>query len=427
MPLSKIIIVGAGPSGLLLALLLARAGIRVELLEQTSALDTNPRASHYTAESCMEFDRAGVLDEVRAQGFTPDGVSWRRLDDDGDGGKTKTRLVMLRNAIDDDDPNSAEGRYRMVCLPLHRLGKILERRLREYHGDTAEIKYGHKVVEIGEDKERGKARVRVEKDGEGGVKEEEVHEADYVVGCDGANSTIRRKLFGEMVFPGFTWDKQIVATNMYYDFEPYDYDDSQFFVHPEHWHMVAKIQTDGLTRVTYGELGGLTYDQLKERQPAKFQAFLPGNPTPDKYRLVSFSPYKVHQRCVDKMRVGRFILAADAAHLCNPFGGMGLTGGIADVGSLYESLVGIHTGQADDSILDKYDEVRRKIWHDIINPVSSENMSRLFKYSGPDEAMEKDPFFKMVSRMQNPKEGEDEPPNPGLPSLRYDMTQHYFR
>jgi hypothetical protein len=74
-------------------------------------------------------------------------------------------------------------------------------------------------------------------------------------------------------------------------------------------------------------------------------------------------------------------------------GGLGLTGGIADVGSLCDSLVGIHTGQADDEILDKYDEVRRQIWHDIINPNSSENMTRLFKYSGPDEAMERDAFF----------------------------------
>jgi 2-polyprenyl-6-methoxyphenol hydroxylase-like FAD-dependent oxidoreductase len=71
--------------------------------------------------------------------------------------------------------------------------------------------------------------------GEGGKGggESEVREADYVVGCDG-DSIVRRKLFGEMVFPGFTWDKQIVATNVYYDFGPYDYDDSQFFVHPEH-------------------------------------------------------------------------------------------------------------------------------------------------------------------------------------------------
>jgi 2-polyprenyl-6-methoxyphenol hydroxylase-like FAD-dependent oxidoreductase len=216
MPLEKVIIVGAGPSGLLLALLLAKHHIPVELLEQTAALDTNPRASHYTAESCREFDRAGILDAIRAEGFAPDGVSWRRLDGSRD------RLVMIRNKDDDDG-------YGMVCLPLHRLGRILEIAVREREG--AEIRYGCKVVEIGEHEGRGKAWVRVEKE-DGGS---EVRDADYVVGCDGANSIVRRKLFGDMEFPGFTWEEQIVATNMYYDFGPWDYDDSQFFVHPEHW------------------------------------------------------------------------------------------------------------------------------------------------------------------------------------------------
>ncbi|KAK4195599.1 putative monooxygenase [Triangularia verruculosa] len=394
MPLEKVIIVGAGPSGLLLTLLLSRASIPVELIEQTEALDTNPRASHYSPESCYEFDRAGILDEVREAGFVPDGVSWRRLE-----GENKSRLIKITNPLPQpgDDPDSVTFRHRMVCLPLHKLGKLLETHVKSQ--PTAEIKYGWKVVDIGEDTDKGKAWVKVEK--EDGTTQ--IREADYVVGCDGANSIIRRKLFGDWVYPGYTWDKQIVATNIYYDgFKDIDYDDSQFFVHPEHWHMVARIQPDGLYRVTYGEVGGLTYDQLKERHPAKFQAILPGNPTPDQYKLVNFSPYKVHQRCVDKMRVGRFLLAADAAHLCNPFGGMGLTGGIADVGSLYDSLRGIHNNRAYDSILDKYDEVRRKIWHDVINSISTENMQRLFQYANADEFVEKDPFYKLVQDMQNP-------------------------
>ena len=219
MPLQKVIIVGAGPSGLLLALLLAQQNIPVELLEQTAALDTNPRASHYTAESCMEFDRAGVLDQIRAEGFLPDGVSWRRLED-------KSRLVTVYNNTGD---GGEDQRYRMVCLPLHRLGTLLEEALAARDG--AEIRYGSKVVDIGEDEGTGKAWVKVERE-DGGS---EVREADYVVGCDGANSIVRRKLFGEMVFPGFTWDEQIVATNVYLDLEGCDYDDSQFFVHPEHW------------------------------------------------------------------------------------------------------------------------------------------------------------------------------------------------
>lgn len=80
-------------------------------------------------------------------------------------------------------------------------------------------------------------------------------------------------------------------------------------------------------------------------------------------------------------------------------GGMGLTGGIADVGSLVDALVGIHKGLADPSILDKYDEVRRKIWHEVINPISTENLRRLFTQD-PETAGEKDPFFKMVKQAE---------------------------
>lgn len=76
-----------------------------------------------------------------------------------------------------------------------------------------------------------------------------------------------------------------------------------------------------------------------------------------------------------------------------------MTGGIADVGSLFDSFNGIHTGQADESILDIYDEVRRKIWHDIINPVSTDNIKRLFDQDA-DTALENDPFLKLVKQAE---------------------------
>lgn len=79
-------------------------------------------------------------------------------------------------------------------------------------------------------------------------------------------------------------------------------------------------------------------------------------------------------------------------------GGMGLTGGIADVGSLYDCLVGIHTGQAGDDILDKYDEIRRQIWRDIINPISSSNMRRLIDLDA-DRAIEQDAFLRLLKRI----------------------------
>ncbi|KAK7214894.1 hypothetical protein V2G26_002897 [Clonostachys chloroleuca] len=104
--------------------------------------------------------------------------------------------------------------------------------------------------------------------------------ADYVVGCDGANSVIRKQLFGAD-FPGYTWNLTIIATNVYYDFESYGWSDSNFVIHPDNYYMAAHIKKDGLWRVSFGEVPGLTMDEYKKRQPAKYEAILPGNPKPD--------------------------------------------------------------------------------------------------------------------------------------------------
>lgn len=82
--------------------------------------------------------------------------------------------------------------------------------------------------------------------------------------------------------------------------------------------MAAKITKDGLWRVTYGDVYGLTTEEYLARQPDRYAKLLPGNPKPGDYELVSASPYKLQQRCARSFRVGRILLAADAAHICNP-------------------------------------------------------------------------------------------------------------
>lgn len=71
---------GAGPAGQLLGLLLARQNIPVTIVEQASKLDDRPRATHYGPPAMKILNRAGVGDDLRAKGFVPDGVVWRRLD-----------------------------------------------------------------------------------------------------------------------------------------------------------------------------------------------------------------------------------------------------------------------------------------------------------------------------------------------------------
>lgn len=116
-------------------------------------------------------------------------------------------------------------------------------------------------------------------------------------------------------------------------------------------------------RVSYGEDASLSYEDARANLDHKFNKIFPG-PKPVKYDLRMFSLYKLHQRRSNKFRVGRVLLAGDAAHACNPFGGMGLTGGICDAGGLSDCLIGVLRKGCDDNLLDKYASIRQQIFND---------------------------------------------------------------
>ncbi|KAJ5726911.1 hypothetical protein N7493_005938 [Penicillium malachiteum] len=398
-----VLIVGAGPSGLILALMLGKKGIPVRLLEASECLDDRPRATHYSPPAVYELHRAGLLEDMKAEGgFTPNGVCWRKLN-----GEVIASIPTRRSEESPSDP--------MVCLPLNKLKNVLQRQISKL--PHVEILYSHKVTGVGQDE----SKAWVEVDAPGGPQK---LEAQYIAGCDGANSQVRRSLFGDMEFPGFTWDEQIVATNTYYPFEKHGFDwDSNFIIDPEHWFMAARISNDGLWRVTYGEVPGLSFKELKARQPTKFKAFLPGHPDPTDYKMVNFSPYKIHQRLAKRMRVGRVLLAADAAHLCNPFGGLGLTGGIVDVGGLSDCLDGIYTARTDDDILDIYDTIRREKYNNIVDPVSTANIRLLFEQD-PETASVENEFLKTCKAAEmDPEVGAAL--GKAANALQYDFRQHY--
>ncbi|KAJ5308850.1 hypothetical protein N7508_004229 [Penicillium antarcticum] len=400
MAIAKVIVVGAGPSGLILSLLLAKKGITVELLDAGAELDKQPRAAHYASAATYELERAGVLDDLKERGFSPKGFAFRKFD-------TSFIAGINHASLPEDYP------YKMQILPLDQLGQLLYEHIQRQ--PKATVKWTHRVLKIGQD--QGKAWVDIETPS--GTHRST---ADYVVGCDGASSTIRRELFGPE-YPGETLNAQIIATNVYYNFDRYNYWDSNFIVHPTKYYMAARITKDGLYRVTYGDVPGLSREEYIARQPARYEEILPGSPKPGDYRITNISPYKLQQRCAPSFRDGRVLLAADAAHLCNPFGGLGLTGGIADVGNLFDALVGIHDGLADDSILDKYSEVRMRIWREIIDPMSRENFRRLWDQD-PEKALENDRFFQICKKSET-NEALSRELALGLDVLRFDMTQFY--
>lgn len=111
--------------------------------------------------------------------------------------------------------------------------------------------------------------------------------------------------------------------------------------------------------------------------------------------------------------------------VCNPFGGMGLTGGIVDIGGLFDCLVGIYDGVADDTILDKYSEIRRQKYNEIVNPISTQNILRLFDQD-PDKALENDKFLQLLKRAETDDDFSRELQD-GINGLKHDFTQYYHK
>jgi len=99
-----------------------------------------------------------------------------------------------------------------------------------------------------------------------------------------------------------------------------------------------------------------------------------------------------------------------------------LTGGMVDAGNLADCLIGLSKGLCDDTILDKYDTVRREMWQNVINPVSSDNIKRM--YQDPELAMEKDEFLQVLSKAEKDPDMMREM-IAGINGIKHDFTQYY--
>ena len=313
-PDAQVLVVGGGPVGTFLTLRLARAGIKVVLLETDQLPSSAPRAAVYTGPSVFELQRAGILDDVRALGLQNSDVCWRKANGE--------IISGLNRDIFPSHPLNP------VTLDQFRLETVILKHLEKY--PHAKILWGHKVVGLTQSADF----VTVTAETAEGTNE---FTANYVVGADGGKSTVRKLV--DAKFKGFTWPftismlnfylfLSVVATNVYYPFRENGFWSAQFIVDPEHWALLCHLDCTGLWRVSYGEKEGLTTEEYMERLPAKFEALFPGpKPIAGKYELKNMSPYRIHQRCADSFRKGRVLLAGDAAHLCNPFGGMVLIEG----------------------------------------------------------------------------------------------------
>ena len=356
------IVVGGGPTGFITALGLAQAGSKVLLIEAEDAVIDSPRAAVYHWSALDGLERLGIREEAERTGFAKQDYLW---------------LVRKTGERIEYDLSVLEGRTAFpynIHLGQDRLAQIACDRLARMA--NAEIRFGTTLTALAQDEDS--VRIRIE-----GPEGPQFLAARYLVGADGAGSMVRKGL--GQAFEGMTWPERFVATNVYHDFESADYGLTTMVIDDEWGAVIVKIARDGLWRCTYMEDASLPERTFLERVPAAYEHLLPGE---GGYRLDRAAPYRMHQRCAETFRKGRAVLVGDAAHVTNPTGGLGLTGGLFDAFALWPTLAAVLLDGADPALLDRWAEDRRRIYLEKTSPQAIANKRLVFHACGGGAELE---------------------------------------
>lgn len=349
---SDVLIVGAGPVGLITALGLAQAGVSVVVLDAADDVLDEPRGMTYHWAALAGLERLGLLADASALGYLKHDWSAQVF-------RTGERLSMDIGILKDD----VRHPYSLV-LGQDALARVVIQHL-ERHAN-AQVLWGHAISRFEQDDTGVTARV---------ASSAGAHDlrARWLVGADGARSLVRSQL--GLNFEGMTWGERFVATNCRGQYE--DHFVSGYLIDRQYGAVVHQITPDGLWRHTYAESLDLPEDSIEQRMAEYFSVVLPNEGFD--HEIVQWRHYRMHQRSAETYRVGRVLLAGDAAHITNPTRGFGLVGGMFDAFTLTEALVAILLDGSDDALLDEYARARKQVFWDYTTPISSESKRLVFE------------------------------------------------
>jgi 3-(3-hydroxy-phenyl)propionate hydroxylase len=347
-----VIVVGAGPVGLVCALGLARQSVPVIVLEAEPGLTHDLRAGTFHPPTLEMMAPLGLTDALLAIGIE---VPQWQIRDRRAGVIAQFDLGLLAG----DTPYP----FRLHC-EQHKLTPIARDRLMALPG--TDIRFDHRVVEAQQTADGVVATVETPSG--------TAHIAgSYLIGADGGRSTVRRTLGA--AFEGFTWPERFLVVSTQHDLAPHGFTANAYVADPEEWVALFKMPHDGppgLWRLAFPTDTAVPEETVLSDDfvEARMQGFLPQS---QRYAIAYKSIYRVHQRVATTFRTGRLLLAGDAAHVNNPLGAMGLNSGIHDAVNLAEKLGPVWHGARDDGALDHYDRQRRTIAIDYVQAITIRN------------------------------------------------------
>src|ERR1700756_2662086 len=331
---SDVLIIGAGPTGLVLALWLTKLGVKVRVVDKTAESGTTSRALAVQARTLELYRQLDLADFVVEHGHKVPAVNlWVK-------GEPAARLAF--EAIGKDltaypflEIFPQDEHERLLIERLEKFGVSVERQTELTHFREE----GGRVI----------ARLR------GPDGHEEDCQAQYIAGCDGARSVVREIL--GTGYPGGTYRQifyvaDVEAAGPTVNGELHaDLDEADFLA-------VFPLAGEGRARL----IGTVRDERADHAERLKFEDVSSRAIEHLKVQVKKvnwFSTYHVHHRVAEHFRKGRAFLLGDAAHIHSPAGGQGMNTGIGDAINLAWKLAAVLAGRAPDGLLDSFDAERR--------------------------------------------------------------------
>jgi 2-polyprenyl-6-methoxyphenol hydroxylase-like FAD-dependent oxidoreductase len=357
---ADVLVVGAGPAGLTLAIDLAQRGVACHVIEAAGERGVNPRCNTTSARSMEIFRRLGLADEIRRAGLPadyPTSIQYRttlageeifRID-------LPSARDVLAGAGKESWP-TPEPQHRISQLFLE---PILERHASKLPGLTLER--GTRLVELQQYDDHVEAVVETAR------ARRTLHYA-YVVGCDGAHSAVRRQL--GIKYEGVDAIQQFVST---------------FVRSPELGRLAARDRA--WTYWTYGRRIASLIAIDGESLWLNHVAFAPGHDTegedpeqllresvgkPVEHEVLGVVRWTGRRLVAQRYGTGRVFLAGDAAHIWIPVGGFGMNAGIQDAATLGWMLAAVCRGWAPPELLDAYEQERKPVGEQFATAVGAQ-------------------------------------------------------
>ena len=328
-----VLIVGAGPTGLVLALWLAKLGVKLRLIDKTQEPGTTSRALAVQARTLELYRQLDLAEAVVAKGNKVPAVNlWVR-------GERATRLRF-------ETIGAGLTPYAFLQIfPQDQHERLLIERL---IGFGIRVERGTELVGFTDQGEHIVAQLR------GPDGKEETAQISYIAGCDGARSLVRESMGSG--FPGGTYRQVFYVADIEASGPPLDgelhvdLDEADFLaVFPLAGKGRARLigtvrdeRADHAERLEFADVGERAIEHLKVNVE----------------KVNWFSTYRVHHRVTQHFRKGRAFLLGDAAHIHSPAGGQGMNTGIGDAINLAWKLAAVLDDRAPDPLLDSYEAER---------------------------------------------------------------------